>query len=102
MAKKGLTDFEIQQKKEIVKRLEKYKNPKTIQNQIEETGDLSTYQKYKIGVVSKYLIKALEKINKGTYGSCDICKNKILEARLELVPAALTCVNCDPKKESLT
>ena len=98
---KNLTEFEVSQKKIILERLEKYKNSKTIKNQIDETGDLSLYQKYKLSTVSKYLLKALEKIRKGTYGVCDVCKKEISNERLGLVPAALTCVPCDTQKESL-
>jgi DnaK suppressor protein len=34
---------------------------------------------------------ALEKINKGTYGKCEICDKNIDDERLEANPAARTC-----------
>ncbi|MBI4087888.1 TraR/DksA C4-type zinc finger protein [Candidatus Kaiserbacteria bacterium] len=36
--------------------------------------------------------KALEKMDAGTYGACDVCKKPIPFDRLEANPAAATCV----------
>lgn len=36
--------------------------------------------------------QALEKIQQGTYGKCDVCADDIPEERLEANPAALTCI----------
>lgn len=41
--------------------------------------------------------KALEKIEKGGYGVCEICGNNIEEDRLEANPAARTCKGCMEK-----
>lgn len=41
--------------------------------------------------------KALSKIESGEYGTCEICNNKIEEARLEANPSARTCENCMEK-----
>ena len=38
---------------------------------------------------------ALNKIKKGSYGYCQKCGNDIPMPRLELVPEALYCVNCE-------
>jgi len=35
---------------------------------------------------------ALEKIENGTYGKCDVCGEEIPEARLEANPSATTCM----------
>lgn len=35
---------------------------------------------------------ALSRIEKGTYGKCEVCDEKIEEARLEADPAAMTCM----------
>ncbi|OGG79139.1 hypothetical protein A3A39_00770 [Candidatus Kaiserbacteria bacterium RIFCSPLOWO2_01_FULL_54_13] len=40
----------------------------------------------------KEIDKALEKMDKGTYGTCDVCKEPIDMDRLEANPAAATCV----------
>lgn len=37
---------------------------------------------------------ALEKIKKGRFGICELCKNEIDAARLKAFPAATTCKNC--------
>lgn len=38
--------------------------------------------------------KALEKIENGGYGVCEICKAQIEEDRLEVNPSAKTCKSC--------
>lgn len=38
------------------------------------------------------ILLALERIEKGTYGKCEVCGKKIEEARLEADPTATTCV----------
>ncbi len=37
---------------------------------------------------------ALDKIDEGTYGTCDKCGKPIPKARLEVIPWAALCVNC--------
>ena len=39
-------------------------------------------------------IKALLKIEEGTYGVCDTCGGKLEDDRIEANPSALTCKNC--------
>ncbi|MCA9325435.1 MAG: TraR/DksA C4-type zinc finger protein [Candidatus Paceibacterota bacterium] len=39
----------------------------------------------------KNIIRALNKIEAGTYGTCEICNNAIETARLDANPAARTC-----------
>jgi len=36
--------------------------------------------------------RALEKLDEGTYGSCDVCGKPIPEGRLEALPWAVLCV----------
>jgi len=38
---------------------------------------------------------ALERIKKGTYGMCEKCNKEIEVKRLEIVPEAKTCLNCN-------
>jgi RNA polymerase-binding transcription factor DksA len=90
--------FVIFQKQRIEDRLARYNNKQTVTEQIEERGDLTPYQRYKIGVVSNYLNEALELISAGKYGVCKICKEDIPIQRLFLVPGSLCCVSCDKKK----
>lgn len=41
---------------------------------------------------------ALIKIEKGTYGKCDICGKSIDPARLEALPQAALCLSCKAKQ----
>ena len=38
--------------------------------------------------------RALEKLDEGTYGVCDVCGTEIPEERLEAIPATSLCVQC--------
>jgi len=42
---------------------------------------------------------ALDKIDKGTYGICDICRQPIRRARLEAIPFATLCIECQGRVE---
>ena len=42
----------------------------------------------------KFLIKALERINDGSFGVCNICEELIAEERMLEVPNATKCVQC--------
>nr|WP_319474132.1 TraR/DksA C4-type zinc finger protein [uncultured Sphaerochaeta sp.] len=44
------------------------------------------------------LDNALQRIEKGNYGTCIRCQGEIPFGRLELVPEALLCVQCAEKK----
>jgi YteA family regulatory protein len=43
---------------------------------------------------------ALDKIEEGSYGRCDVCKSVIPDARLKALPWAATCVDCQQKLDS--
>ncbi len=45
-------------------------------------------------VQSEEVARALEKLDQGTYGICDICGSGIPEGRLEIHPWAIRCVAC--------
>ena len=42
----------------------------------------------------KFLTKALERINDGSFGVCNICEELIVEERMMEVPNATKCVQC--------
>ena len=42
---------------------------------------------------------ALEKIKNGTYGKCENCDKEISLERLEILPAARLCLDCDGKSK---
>jgi DnaK suppressor protein len=41
---------------------------------------------------------ALEKLDRGTYGRCELCGNPVGDARLEAMPAARLCISCASKR----
>jgi YteA family regulatory protein len=41
---------------------------------------------------------ALKKIDDGTYGICGMCGREIDDARLEAIPSAALCIDCETKK----
>lgn len=44
--------------------------------------------------------EALKAIERGTYGACSICREKIEPDRLKVMPEAVTCVTCSRKSEA--
>lgn len=44
--------------------------------------------------------KALHKLDKGTYGLCEVCNNPIDPARMEALPQAILCMNCRQKMKN--
>jgi DnaK suppressor protein len=42
--------------------------------------------------------RALEKMDEGTFGTCESCGNPIAEVRLEAMPAAKLCIDCASKR----
>lgn len=45
---------------------------------------------------------ALRKIDKGTYGLCESCQKAIAKPRLEALPFARYCIQCQSSSESVT
>jgi DnaK suppressor protein len=45
--------------------------------------------------------EALQRVDQGTYGTCDGCGRDIAEARLKAVPFALMCLECQEREETL-
>ena len=43
---------------------------------------------------------AIERIREGTYGQCEICNGKIPLARLNALPYAMTCIDCQRAAET--
>jgi DnaK suppressor protein len=44
--------------------------------------------------------KALQKLDNGTYGICDMCNTPIDPARMEALPQAILCMNCRQKMKN--
>ena len=45
------------------------------------------------------VINALEKLDRGTYGRCDVCSRPIKKARLRALPFATLCMECQSRLE---
>jgi DnaK suppressor protein len=58
---------------------------------------------YTLGENSEQLLQlideALQRINDGTYGTCQRCAQPIAEARLEAIPYARLCIDCKRLEE---
>jgi len=46
----------------------------------------------------KNVLVALEKIEKGSYGTCEKCGKEVEEERLKVYPEARLCIKCNEKK----
>ena len=44
------------------------------------------------------VVRALEKLDEGSYGRCDVCGQEIPEGRLEALPWAVLCVEDAAKR----
>jgi len=44
---------------------------------------------------------ALDKLDEGTYGQCDVCGQPVEMARLEVLPQATLCLGCKAKQERI-
>ncbi len=43
--------------------------------------------------------RAMERLDKGTYGHCESCSQPIMKARLQAFPSATLCVKCKQREE---
>jgi RNA polymerase-binding protein DksA len=43
--------------------------------------------------------RAMERLDKGTYGRCESCHEPIMKARLQAFPSATLCVTCKQREE---
>ncbi len=50
--------------------------------------------------LTKKIQHALERINNGTYGTCEGCQGEIPAARLEAKPSVSLCLPCQEKHEA--
>lgn len=76
-------DIRISESTELADAFEEFQNRSAIEIHLEER--------------LTEVMAALERIKKGTYGICEICKEKIDEKRLEANAPAATCVK-HPKR----
>jgi len=100
---------------EEIEHLEKNNLKKTNRD---ASGDLSGYrlhmadvasdayeQEFALGIVSsehkllRDVEDALDKIEKGNYGSCELCGKRISAKRLKAIPYTRLCIACKEKEE---
>ncbi len=53
------------------------------------------------GAYLKALDEALERIDRGEYGKCEICNDLIGSKRLNAVPSATMCIKCKSEAEKI-
>ncbi len=51
-----------------------------------------------LAVTRTDVLRAMEKLDDGTYGACDVCGEPIPEGRLEALPWAVLCVEDSAKR----
>jgi len=61
---------------------------------MEMQANLENHERYRITEIER----ALEKIEDGTFGSCNLCGAEIAEERLEILPEANICMECAKEK----
>lgn len=49
--------------------------------------------------IEEQVLRALAKLEQGTYGMCDECRKPIAAARLEAIPYATLCLDCKAQRE---
>lgn len=97
------------ERQEILKDLEHLRTD--LRNMAERTADetdTDAYEREKTWALVQRLEHKLESIDhalqivkSGTYGICEDCGNRIDPARLEILPEATLCLECQRKKERL-
>ncbi len=121
MDKKSLKAFKellIKRKAELQKGIQHIAEDALKTSQRDAAGDLSAYslhmadvatdnydREFSLGLADKEQVivhridTALDKIDEGTYGDCELCNKKISAVRLKAVPYAELCVPCQEKQE---
>lgn len=119
--KKDLAEFKklvLKRKGVILDDIQHISDDTLKKSQKEASGDISGYtyhmadvatdtydREFSLGIASNErkllyeLDDALKKIEEGTFGICEDCKNLIAKNRLKAVPHARLCVKCQQKRE---
>ena len=121
MNKKDLQKFKkllLKEREKLTKEVKHIQQDSLGKSHKEATGDLSSYTYHMADMATDnygidfsldrvsteqkllYLIdEALARIEDRAYGDCDQCKKKISKERLEAVPYATLCIDCQSKEE---
>jgi RNA polymerase-binding transcription factor len=69
------------------------------QAQASERQDLGVMTRERLAERIKRLSAALDRLQDGTYGQCEICGNAIEPPRLDALPDVTTCLACQRERE---
>jgi DnaK suppressor protein len=69
------------------------------QAQASERQDISFMTRERLAARINRLTAALERVVEGTYGRCELCGRDIERPRLEALPEAVTCRECQERAE---
>ena len=69
------------------------------QAQASERQDISFMTRERLANRINRLTAALERLNEGTYGQCELCSGPIERSRLEALPEAMHCLACQERVE---
>lgn len=72
----------------------------TDQATFESDMDLNIHMKERENKLIFKIKEALERIENGTYGICEICGEKISETRLKARPVTTVCITCKQNQEN--
>ncbi len=121
LTKKEMEEFKkrvLKLKEEIIDEIKHISEDTLKKSQKDASGDISGYtyhmadvatdtydREFSLGIASNEreilfeLDDALKKIEEGSYGICEECKDLITKKRLLAVPYARLCMKCQTKKE---
>ena len=122
MDRKSLKQYKellLKKKAELQKGIQHIADDALKTSQRDAAGDLSAYslhmadvatdnydREFSLGIADKEQLvvhridAAIERIDDGTYGACELCGKKIAAARLKVVPYAELCMPCQEKQET--
>jgi DnaK suppressor protein len=72
----------------------------TDQASFEADVDFNIHMKERENRLVFKIREALERIENGTYGICEICGEEISESRLKARPVTTECINCKKNQEN--
>ena len=72
----------------------------TDQATFESDMDLNIHMKERANKLIFKIKEALERIENGTYGICDICGEAISDTRLKARPVTTVCITCKQNQEN--
>ncbi|MCM8791601.1 MAG: TraR/DksA C4-type zinc finger protein [Candidatus Omnitrophica bacterium] len=110
----------IHQREEILKEIKHISEDTLGKSQKDASGDISGYtyhmadvatdtyvREFSLGIATNEhkiiyeLNDALKKLEEGTYGICEECKEPISKTRLKAIPYARLCIKCQQAKEKI-